>query len=445
MQCTENDIKLVILDFYDPLTISDAKRAMWEHCGELLPPFESRRSSPVGGSAHEKDLNDIMFAVKEIDKRDCSQTTLPVFVAVRLDNLPRMTPGEVDPISLLERVTMLETLMRNVQQCVTRHDSALAAVTHTATRNSQRTELIDPRVKLSPSLSQISTAIPSTVVRDTAAPSVVETTARSSRTDAAAAYDQGAYDTSAPSAVETPTNESSTDASNDNGAYDTLTPSAVETMAATSRTYDTLTTSAVETMAATSRTDAAYDTLTPSAVETMAATSRTDAAHDTLTTSAIETTANSSPTEASTKPSWSTVAASRDRFVLPKYHEKKAARKQSATSSPVKRTKTMVFYGTKSSNTIKSAPRRLELFVFNVDSSIDEERLREFITSEHVDVLEIERTSKEGAWTQSFRVLVTAPNPRCTLDNDFWPRGIGCRQYYRKRPHARNTPDDANM
>ena len=408
MQCTENDIKLVILDFYDQLTISDAKRAMWEHCGELLPPFESRRSSPVGGSAHEKDLNDIMFAVKEIDKCDCNQTTLPVFVAVRLDNLPRMTPGEVDPISLLERVTMLETLMRNVQQCVTRHDSALAAVTHTATRNSQRTELIDPRVKLSPSLSQISTAIPSTVVRDTAAPSVVITTARSSRTDAAAAYDQGAYDASAPSAVETPTNASSTDASNDNGAYDTLTPSAVETMAAMSRT------------------DAAYDTLTPSA---------------------IDTTANSSPTEASTKPSWSTVAASRDTFVVPKYHEKKAARKQSATSSPVKRTKTMVFYGTKSSNTIKSAPRRLELFVFNVDSSIDEERLRnrEFITSEHVDVLEIERTSKEGAWTQSFRVLVTAPNPRCTLDNDFWPRGIGCRQYYRKRPHTRNTPDDTNM
>ena len=149
MECTENDIKLVILDFYDPLTINDAKRAMWEHCGELLPPFESRRSSPVGGSAHEKDLNDIMFAVKEIDKRDCNQTTLPVFVAVRLDNLPRMTPGEVDPISLLERVTMLETSMRNVQKCVTRHDSALAAVTHTATRNSQRTELIDPRVKLS--------------------------------------------------------------------------------------------------------------------------------------------------------------------------------------------------------------------------------------------------------------------------------------------------------
>ena len=92
---------------------------------------------------------------------------------------------------------------------------------------------------------------------------------------------------------------------------------------------------------------------------------------------------------------------------------------------PTKRKKPTVFYGTKSSNAIKSAPRRLELFVFNVDASIDDEHLREFIASEHVDVLELERMSKEEAWTQSFRVLVTAPNPRCTLDSDFWPHGIG--------------------
>ena len=143
--------------------------------------------------------------------------------------------------------------------------------------------------------------------------------------------------------------------------------------------------------------------------------------------------ANASPTDATTKPSWSTVAASLDKFVVPKYHGKKAARKQS------------VFYGTKSSDAIKSAPRRLELFVFNVDASIDDEHLREFIASEHVDMLELERMSKEEAWTQSFRVLVTAPNPRCTLDNDFWPHGIGCRQYYRKRPNTWNTPDDTNM
>ena len=90
MQCTENDIKQVILDFYDPHTINDAKRAIWEHCGEHLPPFEARRNSPVVGSVHGKDVNDIMFLVKEMDRRDTT-----VCVATRLDGLPRVTPGEV--------------------------------------------------------------------------------------------------------------------------------------------------------------------------------------------------------------------------------------------------------------------------------------------------------------------------------------------------------------
>ena len=278
---------------------------------------------------HEKDINDIMFAVKEMDKRGGRQTT--VFVATKLDNLPQMTPGEVDPIYLLERVTLLEKAMRSVQQCVTRHDSALAAVTNTATSNSQCAELHDLRVNLPPTTSQTPSVTPSIASHATSAPS------------------------------------------------------------------------------------------------------------------AVEPIAHESPTDATTRPAWSTVAASRDKFEVPKYHQKKTAQKQPAASLQTKRNKAAVFYGTKSSNVIKSAPRRLELFVFNVDSSIDDERLREFITSEHVDVLEIERMSKEGAWTQSFRVLVTAPNPRCTLDNDFWPHGIGCRQYDRRRPDTRNTLNDSNI
>ena len=183
----------------------------------------------------------------------------------------KMTPpGEVDPISLLERVTLLETSRRNVQQCVTRHDSALAAVTRTATRNSRCSELIDPPVLKSP---------PAMTLTSSATPSI--------------------------------------------------------------RSYDTSASSAVETMAPTSRTDATYD----------------HGACDTSASPAIETMANASQTDATTKPSWSTVAASRDKFVVPKYHGEKATRKQPATLLPTKRKKPTVFYGTKSSDAIKSAPR----------------------------------------------------------------------------------------
>ena len=48
-------------------------------------------------------------------------------------------------------------------------------------------------------------------------------------------------------------------------------------------------------------------------------------------------------------------------------------------------------------------------------------------------VIEMECVSHKEAWTKSFRVLVTADDPVCTLDCDFWPLGIGCRRFFKKR------------
>ena len=75
----------------------------------------------------------------------------------------------------------------------------------------------------------------------------------------------------------------------------------------------------------------------------------------------------------------------------------------------------------------------LELFVFNVDCSTDENCIKEFLKEEQVKVIEMECVSHKEAWTKSFRVLVTADDPVCTLDCDFWPLGIGCRRFFKKR------------
>ena len=107
-QCTVESIRVAILNFYDPGSINEAKRISWESCVQHLPPppYEARRSSPVGGSAHEKEVNDILFAIKDIDKKESA--VMPKFVAQHLDKLPRVTPGEIDVVSLLERISMLE-------------------------------------------------------------------------------------------------------------------------------------------------------------------------------------------------------------------------------------------------------------------------------------------------------------------------------------------------
>ena len=43
MQCTADNIRRAVLNFYHPDAINDAKRALWEHCHMYLPPFEARR------------------------------------------------------------------------------------------------------------------------------------------------------------------------------------------------------------------------------------------------------------------------------------------------------------------------------------------------------------------------------------------------------------------
>ena len=51
-------------------------------------------------------MNDILLAIKDIDKKESA--VMPKFVAQHLDKLPRVTPGEIDVVSLLERISMLE-------------------------------------------------------------------------------------------------------------------------------------------------------------------------------------------------------------------------------------------------------------------------------------------------------------------------------------------------
>ena len=76
----------------------------------------------------EKEVNDILLAIKDIDQKESA--VMPKFVAQHLDKLPRVTPGEIDVVSLLERIAMLEKAMSSVQQCVTRHASVLSAATN---------------------------------------------------------------------------------------------------------------------------------------------------------------------------------------------------------------------------------------------------------------------------------------------------------------------------
>ncbi len=50
-----------------------------------------------------------------------------------------------------------------------------------------------------------------------------------------------------------------------------------------------------------------------------------------------------------------------------------------------------------------------------------------------VKVHELERVSRDEAWNKSYRAIVETDDISDLLNPDFWPEGIGCRRYRKKR------------
>jgi len=99
-------------------------------------------------------------------------------------------------------------------------------------------------------------------------------------------------------------------------------------------------------------------------------------------------------------------------------------------------------YGTRQSTILCSAPQRHDIFVFRVHQDISDESLGDFLRDENVNVVGIERVSKDIAWTKSYRVTIETMDLTTVLRPEFWPDGIGCRRFFRK--HVTQQQDGSN-
>jgi len=90
-------------------------------------------------------------------------------------------------------------------------------------------------------------------------------------------------------------------------------------------------------------------------------------------------------------------------------------------------------FGTRKSTVIRAGPRRQELFIFRIHADISDDDIKQFLVGENVVVHELERLSKDDSWTKSYRVAIETNDLSALLQPDFWPDGIGCRRYWRKR------------
>jgi len=128
------------------------------------------------------------------------------------------------------------------------------------------------------------------------------------------------------------------------------------------------------------------------------------------------------------------LTADADGFVLPPEQRKKLIRqnKRNNADDQKRRTKPAAVYGTRQDTTLRSGPRRFDLFVFRVHNDITDEDIKLFLNKEDVTVRELEILSSDNAWTKSYRVSVETKSIDMMLQPEFWPDGIGCRRFWRK-------------
>ena len=113
----QKDLTRLVSNFYGADAISKAKTVLWEYYGasghDALPKKEDRRKGTK--SIKEKELEDILNAVKAIDEIYCDADELPtVFAAVSLVNLPSCKPDVSDDADIRHRVKCLELQMNEV-------------------------------------------------------------------------------------------------------------------------------------------------------------------------------------------------------------------------------------------------------------------------------------------------------------------------------------------
>jgi hypothetical protein len=114
-------------------------------------------------------------------------------------------------------------------------------------------------------------------------------------------------------------------------------------------------------------------------------------------------------------------------FELPRSARKKLARR----AAPI--------VGTGRSNKIRGAPEpSRDLFVYRVQDGNSSEDIKGYINDNHVDVRDIEQTSKEGSKFLSFKVTIRASDMQKVLQPDFWPCGVCVRRFWRPRTQERS-------
>ena len=111
-----DNIKKLMLNFYTSEEILDARKILWEVCGNSLDNFIERKTTDKR-SSEEANLHDILTALINLNSNDLT----PNFVAKNLNRLLYETPENLNLTSLLQRIINLEKISRISEEAISLH------------------------------------------------------------------------------------------------------------------------------------------------------------------------------------------------------------------------------------------------------------------------------------------------------------------------------------
>ena len=121
-------IKCVVIDFYTPEEIGNAKTILWELYGEEMLGSIPNRQDSVNRGAHEKETDDILSALYTISYDSEPDFVKIQFVANYFSRLPRVAPEEIDLTSIVMRLTQLERNQTSLERKVASNVDNISAV-----------------------------------------------------------------------------------------------------------------------------------------------------------------------------------------------------------------------------------------------------------------------------------------------------------------------------
>ena len=102
---TRSKLRTTVSDFYRSETVTSAKEVLWQQYSSHLGPYQTHK----GKGLKDKNIEDILNAMKHIDQKFSSSSKPAEFYAVSLANLPCF---KVD--NVMEKVLSLEKLLKDL-------------------------------------------------------------------------------------------------------------------------------------------------------------------------------------------------------------------------------------------------------------------------------------------------------------------------------------------